>query len=77
VCETTSKNSNVKKQHKTPSLEQEATKLSKQENHYIKNHQDKNQQQNKMTKKKLGQAFACPIYIHGVWREHLYTHNYT
>jgi hypothetical protein len=30
VCETTSKNSNVKKQHKTPSLEQQGTKLSKQ-----------------------------------------------
>jgi hypothetical protein len=33
VCETTSKNSNVKKQHKTPSLEQQAIKLSKQEKH--------------------------------------------
>lgn len=75
VCETTSKNSNVKKQHETPSLEQQTTKLSKQEKHYKKNPPIKNQQQNKMTKKNLGQSFACPIYIHGVWRQHLYTHN--
>jgi hypothetical protein len=34
VCEKTSKNSNMKKQHKTPSLEQQATKLRKQEKHF-------------------------------------------
>ncbi len=60
VCETTGKNSNVKKQHKTPSLEQQATKLSKQEKHYKKKPPRQKPTTKQNDKKKFGPSICLP-----------------